>query len=166
MLPPNRLEIVRDAYKDARRKGLSPAEAWKAASAEYEGLKAEYQAQGKQEPERPTPAPDDEQLTELIDPRRRAALFARRPELAHRLSEQVGWPKVRRHDGAGWDQTVLNEWLLSERLDAVDPREELRAKAQKLAEETKVDFMAALETAKAQHPELVEKIATYNTMMS
>lgn len=170
MLAPNQLKIVWDAYNEYRRKGMSPAEAWKAASTEYEGLKAEYRAQGKQKPEPPAPAPDDELLDELLDPHRRPALLARRPDLAQRLSEGVGpragWPRARRDDVASWDMAIVNTWTLAERLDDGDPRRELVEKAQQLADTTGIDFLLAVERIKVSSPALVERIATYNTMIS
>ena len=52
----------------------------------------------------------------------------------------------------------MNEFLADHR---DDPRELLKDRALKLAEEKKIDFMVALEEIKTAEPELVERCARW-----
>ena len=170
MIPPNQSRIFEAAWSDARARGLGAAEAHRFASSEYERIRDEYRRSGRGKPEPPTPAPDDEQLTEVLcDPAARAGLYEVAPWVRSTLAEQVDpgrQPKaLRRAVTTTWDGILLNEFLTL-RGDDADPRRELVEKAQQLADSTGIDFLAAVERIKESSPELVEKIATYNTMIS
>lgn len=89
---------------------------------------------------------------------------------AHRKRQRDPGTRWSRYDEAGqaeprrpWD-VLLNEWLTVPAGD-VDPRVELRDKAERLAAMSQIPFLVALEEAKTDSRELVERIAHFNRQL-